>query len=110
MAMLIGNNIALVVYAFFMGSLLMNQIDSLSFFWLIEFAHSDSLVYPNCFNDSRVSAESFFQIYANGLIKFFALPAYVFYLLFYFISSFLISFDFVLKNFLERMGIRYSFI
>jgi hypothetical protein len=31
-------------------------------------------------------AESFFQIYANGLIKFFALPAY-FYLLFYFISS-----------------------
>jgi CBS domain containing-hemolysin-like protein len=51
----------------------------------------------------------FFQIYANGLIKFFALPAYVFYLLFY-ISSFLISVsDFVLKNSLERMGIRYSF-
>jgi hypothetical protein len=68
-------------------------------------------VHPNCFNDSRVSAESFFQIYANGLIKFFALPAYVFYLLFYFISSFLISVsDFVLKNSLERMGIRYSFI
>jgi CBS domain containing-hemolysin-like protein len=30
-AMLIGNNIALVVYGFFMGSLLMNQIDSLGY-------------------------------------------------------------------------------
>jgi CBS domain containing-hemolysin-like protein len=50
-------------------------------------------------------AESFFQIYANGLIKFFALPAYVFYLLFYFISSFLISVsDFVLKKFFGTDG------
>jgi putative hemolysin len=30
-AMLIGNNIALVVYGFFMGALLMNQIDSLGY-------------------------------------------------------------------------------
>jgi CBS domain containing-hemolysin-like protein len=59
---------------------------------------------------TAVFAESFFQIYANGLIKFFALPAYVFYLLFYFISSFLISVsDFVLKKFFGTDG-DHSFI
>jgi CBS domain containing-hemolysin-like protein len=49
--------------------------------------------------------QKYFQIYANGLIKFFALPAYIFYLLFYFISSFLISVsDFVLKKFFRTDG------
>jgi CBS domain containing-hemolysin-like protein len=90
----------------------MNQIDSLGYHFsdllnlLIQTVLSTLIV--------LMTAEflpKFFQIYANGLIKFFALPAYVFYLLFYFISSFLISVsDFVLKNSLERMGIRYSFI
>jgi CBS domain containing-hemolysin-like protein len=96
-------------YGFFMGSLLMNQIDSLGYHF------SDLLLIQTVLSTLIVlTAEflpKFFQIYANGLIKFFALPAYVFYLLFYFISSFLISVsDFVLKNSLERMGIRYSFI
>jgi hypothetical protein len=50
----------LVVYGFFMGSTdESDRFVGISLFWLIEFAHSDSLVYPNCFNDSRVSAEVF---------------------------------------------------
>jgi hypothetical protein len=45
-----------------------------------------------------------FQIYANGLIKFFALPAYVFFCFISF-QSFLISVsDFVLKKFFGTDG------
>jgi CBS domain containing-hemolysin-like protein len=106
-AMLIGNNIALVVYGFFMGSLLMNQIDSLGYHFsdllnlLIQTVLSTLIVLMT----AEFLPKVFFQIYANGLIKFFALPAYVFYLLFYFISSFLISVsDFVLKKFFGTDG------
>jgi len=42
----------------------------------------------------------FFQIYANVLIKFFAIPAYFFYKLFYFIAIFFVAIsDFILKKF-----------
>jgi CBS domain containing-hemolysin-like protein len=47
----------------------------------------------------------FFQIYANSLMKFFALPAYGFYVLFYFISTFFIWVsDFVLRKFFKTEG------
>jgi CBS domain containing-hemolysin-like protein len=47
----------------------------------------------------------FFQIYANSFIKFFALPAYFFYKLFYYISSFLIWIsDYVLRKFFKTEG------
>lgn len=106
-AMLIGNNIALVVYGFFMGALLMRQIDSLGYHFsdllnlLIQTVLSTLIVLIT----AEFLPKVFFQIYANGLIKFFALPAYVFYLLFYFISTFLIWVsDFVLKKFFRTDG------
>jgi putative hemolysin len=106
-AMLIGNNIALVVYGFFMGALLMNQIDSLGYHFsdllnlLIQTVLSTLIVLIT----AEFLPKVFFQIYANILIKFFALPAYVFYLLVYFISSFLIWVsDFVLKKFFRTDG------
>jgi len=47
----------------------------------------------------------FFQIYANSAIKIFALPAYFFYRLFYYISSFMIWIsDFILKKFFKTEG------
>jgi CBS domain containing-hemolysin-like protein len=50
-------------------------------------------------------AKVFFQIYANALIKVFALPAYCFYSLFYYISSFFIWIsDFVLKIVFKSEG------
>jgi len=106
-AMLIGNNIALVVYGFFMGELLMG--------WLLlfdlHFSDFTSLLIQTVISTFIVliTAEFlpkvFFQIYANSLIKFFAIPAYVFYRLFYFISTFLIWIsDFVLKRFFKTEG------
>jgi CBS domain containing-hemolysin-like protein len=106
-AMLIGNNIALVVYGFFMGALLMRQIESLGYHFsdllnlLIQTVLSTLIVLIT----AEFLPKVFFQIYANGLIKFFALPAYMFYVLFYFISTFLIWVsDFVLKKFFRTDG------
>ena len=46
-----------------------------------------------------------FQIYSNTLLKVLALPAYVFYVLFSFISSFVIKVsDFILKTFFKTDG------
>ena len=106
-AMLIGNNIALVVYGFFMGDLLMKWIDTLDY----TFSNLSNLFIQTVLSTLIVllTAEFFpkvfFQIYANSLIKFFALPAYIFYQLFYFVSSFFIWVsDFILKKFFRTEG------
>ncbi len=106
-AMLIGNNISLVVYGFFMGELLMRWINALEF----HFSDLSSLFIQTVLSTLVVliTAEFlpkvFFQIYANSFIKFFAIPAYFFYWLFYFISSFFIWVsDFVLKRFFKTEG------
>lgn len=106
-AMLIGNNMALVVYGFFMGDLLMHWIAFLGY----HFSEFLNLIIQTLLSTIIVLITSeflpkvFFQIYANTLIKFFALPAYGFYVLFYFISSFFIWVsDFVLKKFFKTEG------
>ncbi len=106
-AMLIGNNIALVVYGFFMGDLLMLWIENLEFHLsgflslLIQTLISTLIVLLT----AEFLPKVFFQIYANSLMKFFALPAYGFYILFYFISTFFIWVsDFVLVKFFKTEG------
>ena len=106
-AMLIGKNIGLVIYAFLMGNLVMVWIENLRFhfseFWniLLQTIISTILILATAEFLSKV----FFQIYANILIKVFALPAYGFYLLFYYISSFIIWIsDVILIKFLKTQG------
>lgn len=106
-AMLIGNNIALVFYGFFMGDLVMIWMGNLGFhfsaFWniLLQTILSTILILATAEFLSKV----FFQIYANILIKVFAIPAYGFYLLFYYISSFIIWVsDIILIKFFKTQG------
>jgi CBS domain containing-hemolysin-like protein len=106
-AMLIGNAIVLVVYGFFMGELLMRWFEIKGYHFseflslLIQTLLSTILVLITAEFLSKV----FFQIYANSLLKFFALPAYVFYQLFYFIASFFIWLsNFILKQFFKTEG------
>ncbi len=106
-AMLIGNNITLVIYGFFMGDLLMVLIDSLGYHFspllnlLLQTVLSTLIVLIT----AEFLPKVFFQLYANSLIKFFAIPAYGFYILFYFISSFFIWVsDFILKKFFRTAG------
>ncbi|MDQ8011478.1 MAG: hemolysin family protein [Flavobacterium nitrogenifigens] len=106
-AMLIGNNVALVIYGFFMGDLILG--------WMAYFG----LVFSDWWNiliqtllatfvvllTSEFFPKVFFQIYANSLIKILALPAYLFYRLFYYISTFFIWIaDFVLSKFFKTEG------
>ncbi|SEF44566.1 hemolysin family protein [Flavobacterium urumqiense] len=106
-AMLIGNNIALVTYGFFMGELLMRWIESFGYHLssLIDLLLQTILSTLIVLITAEFLPKVFFQIYANTLIKFFAVPAYSFYVLFYFISTFFIWVsDFVLKKFFKTEG------
>ncbi len=112
--MLVGNNIALVVYGFYMGEVLLNIFRSLipSKFWLLDYFLTDLNLLTQTFISTviiLITAEFlpkvFFQIYSNTLIKIFSFPAYIFYLIFSPISSFVIWVsDFVLKRFLKTDG------
>lgn len=88
-AMLIGNNIALVIYGFLMSNLVLRflEVQSLDYpFWLfffIQIAITSAIIILT----SEFLPKIFFQIYANTLIKFLAVPAYFFYQVFYYLSS-----------------------
>ncbi|GAB2779775.1 hemolysin family protein [Actinomadura fibrosa] len=111
--MLVGNNIALVVYGFFMGDLLMAWISSMEvqneilryIFFDLSLLTQTVISTLIILLTAEFLPKVFFQIYANTLLKFFALPAYLFYVLFSFISSFVIWIsDFVLKRFFKTQG------
>ncbi len=98
--MLVGNNISLVIYGYFMGDLLF-QLLSVSIpneflLLLIQTLVSTLIILVT----AEFLPKAIFRIYANETLKIFAVPAYLFYLIFYFISSF-ISFlsDFFLRVF-----------
>lgn len=112
--MLIGNNIALVIYGFFMGDVLMA--------WFLTLLPSSSNLVTVALTDFSLLTQTiistiiilitaeflpkvFFQIYSNTLLKFFAVPAYVFYWFFGYISSFVMWVtDVILKNFFKTEG------
>lgn len=105
--MLIGFNVAIVVYSFFMGDLLMKWFESLG----IEFSSLVNLLLQTVLSTLIVLITSeflpkvFFQIYANSFVKFFAIPAYFFYLLFYVVSTFIMWIsDTILKRFFKTEG------
>ncbi len=102
--MLVGNNIALVVYSYYMGDVLVKTVipylpESLSSDFLVLFIQTliSTLV---ILITAEFLPKAIFRIYANETLKVFVFPAYLFYLLFYFISGFMrrIS-DFFLKLF-----------
>ncbi|CAH8288591.1 CBS domain containing-hemolysin-like protein [Mariniflexile fucanivorans] len=112
--MLIGNNIALVIYGFFMGDLLVDWFKTMvptSYGFLDLMLTDFSLLTQTIISTLiiLITAEFFpkvfFQIYANTLIKALAIPAYAFYMLFTFISDFVIWIsDFVLKHIFKTEG------
>lgn len=112
--MLIGNNIALVVYGLFMGEVLMDWFQNLlptNYQFLNALLTDFSLLSQTVISTLLilVTAEFlpkvFFQIYSNALIKILAIPAYFFYLLFSIISWFVIKVsDFILKVFFKTEG------
>ncbi len=112
--MLIGNNIALVIYGFFMGEVLMSWFKSLvpTSYEFINYILTDlSLLTQTVISTliilltAEFLPKVFFQIYANKLLKFFAIPAYIFYVVFNVISEFVIWIsDVILKKFFKTEG------
>ena len=105
--MLIGNMITMVIYGYFMGELAMQWINSFGYLFsdwvhlLLQTLIATILVLIT----AEFLPKVFFQIYSNTLFKFFAIPAYIFYLLFYFVSVFIMSIsDFVLRKFFKTKG------
>ncbi len=111
--MLIGNNIALVIYGLFMGELLMTWFSGLKpeNAFLIALLTDFSLLTQTIISTFviLITAEFLpkvlFQIYANSLLRILAIPAYIFYLFFSLISEFIIGVsDFILKYVFRTPG------
>lgn len=112
--MLIGNNIALVVYGLYMGEVLMK--------WFLTFENTSSQFLNLLLTDFSLITQTIistlvilltaeflpkvlFQIYSNTLLKVLALPAYFFYVFFSLISDFVIKIsDIILKVFFKTDG------
>jgi len=98
--MLIGNNIALVVYSYFMGELIMSFFigSGLNEFTLLLIQTLISTIV--ILVTAEFLPKAIFQIYSNQVLKIFTYPAYFFYILFYGISSLISGIsDFLLKLF-----------
>ena len=98
--MLVGNNIALVVYSIYMGDFLVGLFPADIFnefsILLIQTIISTLLILVT----AEFLPKAIFRIYANEALKYFAIPMYFFYVIFHFFSSFItfIS-DFFLRVF-----------
>ncbi len=106
-AMLIGNNIALVIYGLYMGEVLVNLLRG----WYPEISDWVELLGQTIISTivilltAEFLPKVFFQIYANSLLKILAIPAYIFYFLFYPISWSVIGVsDAVLRRFFKTKG------
>jgi CBS domain containing-hemolysin-like protein len=103
-AMLVGNNIASVLFSYYMGNLVLKWLAlsgyefSIVSVVLIQTAIATLVILIT----SQFLPKILFQVYANSLIRFFALPAYLFYVIFYYISSFIMWLsDIILKKFFK---------
>ncbi len=100
--MLVGNNVCLVVYGLFMGELLVNLLPLHGASALLVHTIISTLI---ILITAEFTPKVFFQIYANTLIKFFAFPAYFFYVIFSPISEFVVWLsDSILRVFFKTEG------
>jgi len=98
--MLIGNNISLVIYSFFMGRLIVGFLPENMFneftILLIQTIISTLIILVT----AEFLPKALFRIYANETLIVFAPLAYFFFIIFHFISSFITAVsDFFLKLF-----------
>tara|TARA_B100000575_G_scaffold126680_1_gene100993 strand:- start:39 stop:1289 length:1251 start_codon:yes stop_codon:yes gene_type:complete len=103
--MLIGNNFSLVIYGIFMGQFI---FDNLPYINLASLNELYALLIQTTISTFviMIAAEFIpkviFQIYSNLFMKIFAVPAYIFYQLFYPITSLVtIISSFILKRFFK---------
>ncbi|MBL4604987.1 MAG: HlyC/CorC family transporter [Flavobacteriaceae bacterium] len=94
--MLVGNNISLVIYSYFMGELIVSALGVNNLLLQTGISTVDILV------TAEFLPKAIFRIYANETLKIFVIPAYFFYLLLY-LFSFVIN---GISNFLLKIFFR----
>ena len=104
--MLLGNNIALVLYGIFMGDRILQLFFPETFLSgqasLIVIFYQPLISTAIILLTAEFLPKVFFQLYANTFIKIFALPVAIFYFLFYPITYSIIEFtDIILKRFFK---------
>lgn len=112
--MLIGNNIALVVYGLYMGDLLIDWFqgklpssNTLVQLLLTDFSFLSQTLISTIIIllTAEFLPKVIFQIYSNTLLKVLAIPAYFFYILFSLVSDFVIKIsDLILRTFFKTDG------
>ena len=100
--MLVGNNISLVIYSYYMGRFLLGILPLEGFndfsILLIQTIISTIIILVT----AEFLPKTIFRIYANEVLKIFAVPAYIFYVLFHFFSDFITGIsDFFLRIFFK---------
>ena len=100
--MLVGNNISLVIYSYYMGEFLIRMLPLKSYndfsILLIQTIISTIVILVT----AEFLPKTIFRIYANEVLKIFAVPAYFFYVLFHFFSEFITHIsDFFLRVFFK---------
>jgi CBS domain containing-hemolysin-like protein len=105
--MLVGNNIALVIYGFYMGEFLIHWMTNLPYIlneWgiLISQTILSTII---ILITAEFLPKVFFQIYANQCLKWFSIPALLFYVLLYLPSKFaMLLSDGFLRLFFKTKG------
>ena len=102
--MLVGNNVALVIYGFFTGDLIVRYLKQ---FW------PDISSFNELFLQTLISTliilftaeflpKVVFQLYANNLLRIFSVPAYIIYFILWPVTQFILRLsDFILKIFFK---------
>tara|TARA_B110000003_G_scaffold276446_1_gene322957 strand:+ start:6643 stop:7896 length:1254 start_codon:yes stop_codon:yes gene_type:complete len=94
--MLVGNNISLVIYSYFMGKVIVEYYEINSI--LLQTIISTILILIT----AEFLPKAIFRIYANESLKIFALPAYFFYIALYVFSFFINGISDLLLKFIFR--------
>ena len=100
--MLVGNNISLVIYSYYMGGFLIRILPKNTFNEFTTLLLQTIISTLVILITAEFLPKAIFRIYANEVLKLFAVPAYFFYVLFHFFSE-IISFisDFFLRVFFK---------
>ena len=110
-SMLIGTNLALVVYGYFMGDILIDifvQLARFNFPLLEVFLNDFNLLSQTIVTTiiilmtAQFLPKVFFQIYSFKFLKFFSIPAYFFYIVFYYVSDFVLWITNLLLKFIFK--------
>jgi CBS domain containing-hemolysin-like protein len=102
-SMLVGNNISLVVYGYFMGALIMEFLRPFVLNNFLIFLMQTVVSTLIILITAEFIPKAIFRVYANETLKYFALPAYIFYLIFYVFSQFIMSLSNIVLKVLFKM-------